>query len=360
MIGQVLARAGLVRPQFLSIKTSSLPPVACYNGVNTVDLNVRPDKRVKRGKSKLKKKYLAKFPPIRKDKEGNIVVDGVSNKAFPCPVSWTEPEVIRRDIRHEDGSGDLGSMLELVGGSVDMSRPRIELEDSKALADAPEEVKRILSLEFANNYNLTAHVKKELISRVADHKMDVDSLAVSIASLTVYIRNDQEQMKEEFDRLGYWNRKRQLSLKGRVNTRRVLLRWLRQKDYKKFEWLLETLNMVYKPRPFQHEEIQRRVHQARLTALWCDELRTHKLHQYKTTLEKQQPDFLREKAEKYKWMIEEEKELGLEPSVDEAEVDRLLKQADQIEERISKDTKEREYHVFQPVDDKADKSLFIN
>ena len=92
-----------------------------------------------------------------------------------------------------------------------------------------------------------------------------------------------------------------MSLYGRINTRRVLLRWLREKDYKKFEWLLEALNIVYKPRPFIHEEIQRRVHQSRLTALWCDELRAHKLDQFKSELEAEQPAFLREKAEKFRY-----------------------------------------------------------
>lgn len=85
----------------------------------------------------------------------------------------------------------MGSMLDLVGGSVDMSLPRIELEGCDVLKDAPEEVKKILSLEFANHYNLTAHVKKELTKKVQDHKMDVDSLSVAIASMTVGIRNDQ-------------------------------------------------------------------------------------------------------------------------------------------------------------------------
>merc|ERR1711902_16932 len=141
---------------------------------------------------------------------------------------------------------------------------------------------------------------------------DVDSLSVAIASLTVGIRNDQEQLQEIFDTCGHYNRRRLIGLRGRIGTRRVLLGYLRKKDYKKFEWLLETLNIVYKPRPFIHEEVQRRVHQSRLTALWCDELRTHKLNELKSSLEKQQPSFLRSKAEKYRWMIQEEKDLGLE------------------------------------------------
>ena len=43
------------------------------------------------------------------------------------------------------------------------------------------------------------------------------------------------------------------------------------------------------------------VHQARLTALWCDEFRLHKLAEYKKSLDQKQPGFLREKAEKYRY-----------------------------------------------------------
>ena len=116
-------------------------------------------------------------------------------------------------------------------------------------------------------------------------------------------RNDQEQLEAEMQRRGCRDRRRVVSLCGRVRKRLVLLKWLRARDYKKFEWLLETLNIVYKPRPFEHEEIQRRVHQARLTALWCDEFRLHKLAEYKKSLDQKQPGFLREKAEKYRYIL---------------------------------------------------------
>lgn len=344
------ARSSLVTPNY---------PVASYFGVNIVDLNVQPDKKVKQGKSRLKKKYLNKFPPIRKDKEGNVLVDGISNKQHPCPIEWKEPEEISKLSRHEDGSGDMGSMLDLVGGSVDMSLPRIELEGCDLLKDAPDEVKEILSLEFANNYNLQAYVKKELVKKVQDHKLDVDSLSVAIASITVGIRNDQEELAKEMKTLGKMNKKRAISAKGRIRTRLVLLKWLRQRDYKKFEWLLETLNIIYKPRPFEHEEIQRRVHQSRLTALWCDELRLHKLNEYKKSLDHEQPKFLREKAEKLKWIIEEEKDLGMKASVSVDDIQALLERADKLEAALSKETSQREYHIFSPTD-KSKKNIFIS
>merc|ERR1719370_2656353 len=109
MIGLFARASVLSRNQLTSLAVAvQQQPVARHNGVNVVDLDVRPDKKVKKGKSRLKRKYLQKFPPVRKDKEGRVVVDGVSNKAFPCPIPWTQPEVILRDARHEDGSGDLG------------------------------------------------------------------------------------------------------------------------------------------------------------------------------------------------------------------------------------------------------------
>lgn len=363
MLSLACRRSGLAmaQPAAAAVTTASCQQqaAATYFGVNIVDLDVRPDKKVKKGKGKIKRKYLRKFPAIRKDAEGNVIVDGISNKQHPCPIDWKEPTKIERIARHEDASGDMGSMLDLVGGSVDLALPKIDLEGCDLLRDAPEEVKKSCSLEFANNYNLTAHVKQELVKKVQDHKLDVDSLSVVIASMTVGIRNDQEQLEEELRSHGSRNRHRSISLAGRIRKRLVLLRWLRQKDYKKFEWLLETLNIVYKPRPFVHEEIQRRVHQSRLTALWCDELRLHKLDTYKQSLDKQKPGFLREKAEKFKWIMKEEEELGMPATVTQEEIEALLKRADDLEAKLSEGVPQREYHIFDPhASNKTD--IFIN
>ena len=75
---------------------------------------------------------------------------------------------------------------------------------------------------------------------------------------------------------------------------------LRQTDIKKFEWLLEKLNLVFKPRPFFWEQIERKKHMARLTDLWCEELQQHRLKELRTELQRKQPKYLREKAESLK------------------------------------------------------------
>ena len=85
----------------LAVSPGLHSPAATYFGVNIVDLNVRPDKKVKKGKSRIKHKYLKKFPAVRKDQEGNIIVDGISNKQYPCPIAWKEPEAVEIIARYK-------------------------------------------------------------------------------------------------------------------------------------------------------------------------------------------------------------------------------------------------------------------
>ena len=147
------------------------------------------------------------------------------------------------------------------------------------------------------------------------------------------------------------NQARKTDLEVLIRHRRKMLSHLRERDYHKFEWLLETLNIVYKPRPMENWElIERRKHQDRLTDLWCDELKTHRLHQYKHELQKKQPDFLRRKAKLMKEVLEEERKTGESLTVTEAEIDALLKRADSIENIVkTEDHSKKEYFIFEDV-----------
>ena len=53
--------------------------------------------------------------------------------------------------------------------------------------------------------------------------------------------------------------------------RRAQLGYLRTQDYRHFEWLLEKLNIVYKPRPMIYERVIRRRH----TERWVNFLLTY-------------------------------------------------------------------------------------
>lgn len=96
------------------------------------------------------------------------------------------------------------------------------------------------------------------------------------------------------------------------------------------------------------EAIERRKHQDRLTDLWCDELRTFRLEKFKEELEKKQPDFLRRKASLMKEILEEEIRIGQPPSINESEIEELIKKADAVEQKLEKGkTSEKEYNIFE-------------
>ena len=68
---------------------------------------------------------------------------------------------------------------------------------------------------------------------------------------------------------------------GRITARRKKLGRLRELDYRRYEWLLEKLNLIYKPQPHdlpdgqlgEKENIARKASIEKLTDLWCSELR---------------------------------------------------------------------------------------
>ena len=68
-------------------------------------------------------------------------------------------------------------------------------------------------------------------------------------------------------------------------------------DHKKFEFMLEKLDLVYKPRPLVFERTDnRRKMGEKLATLLYHEIKVHKMLTFRDELEKQQPVFLRKKA----------------------------------------------------------------
>ena len=98
---------------------------------------------------------------------------------------------------------------------------------------------------------------------VAEHKHDLSSNVVSIALLTLKIRNLQKDLGL-LSQKGWRSPGKKASLVRFINMRRAQLGYLRTQDYPKYEWLLEKLNIVYKPRPFTFERLVRRRHTQRL------------------------------------------------------------------------------------------------
>jgi len=306
---------------------------------------------------------------VPKDKEGIIIgkrkpavyypKEGVSDKTHPIHVNWQRPVTIQ--TCNPEISGDEGGLESLGLSSIDLTQPPVSLQGSHALAVAPEEVKRVTSLDFARRRDLLDKLSQEVVSAVQRHPRDFNSIEVKIALKTVKIRNAQEELIKQWP---YTNQARKHSLTHMVSNRRNMLRILRESDYKKYEWLLEKLKLLYKPMPWDappgvaghKENIERKKSIERLTDLWCDELQRHRLTAYRRKLEAQQPEFLRRKADKLEEIMKTEQELGIEATVTMAEVEDCRRRASEIDERLKKEEVEEEedYMIFAPEAAKED------
>jgi len=272
-------------------------------------------------------------------KSVKVEKEGISSKTVPIMVEWKKPVMV--ETCNPQISGDIGGLQHF--GQVDLSLPQLEFEKSKHLAEAKDEVKKVLSLEFARNKDVINKLKDTVKKSVEQHPHDSSSLEVRIAGVTISIRNIQRDLIERFP---YKNQPVKHRLTHLVSHRHNMLTRLRETDYRKFEWLLEKLNLFYKPPSYDRSEpVARKASVERLTDIWCDELRKHRINNYKRKLEEEQPKFLRKKAEKLAHIMREEKELGLQPSITQEDIDTCLSKADEIEARNVLE-EEQEFLVF--------------
>jgi len=256
-------------------------------------------------------------------------ISGVSDKQYPILVKWKRPD--RVETCNPALSGDIGGLQHF--GEIDKTKPPVFLEKSKVLNESDLVVQEILSLNFGRKKQVMEKLKQRVAKSVQSHEHDNSSLEVKIALLTVKIRNYQQTL---IDLYPYKNTPLKHDLTFKIALRRKLLEVLRETDYKKYEWLLEKLNLFYKPVPqYDVNEVGRKASIERLTDLWCDELKQHRLNKHKKQLEKQQPVFLREKAEKLKFIMSEELDLGLEQTVFQKDIDECLERAEKIEQMVA-------------------------
>nr|XP_053629107.1 28S ribosomal protein S15, mitochondrial-like [Cherax quadricarinatus] len=135
-------------------------------------------------------------------------------------------------------------------------------------------------------------------------------LSLLVAMLTVKIRNLQRatfQWKK--------NTQERVRLLELIDRRKKLLKNLRRMDYRCFEWLLEELNILYRPFPRSYKWITRKDSLKRLVKMHGEDLRKNRLEAYQAALELQKEPFLKEKAETLQWIAETETSLGLPVSV---------------------------------------------
>jgi small subunit ribosomal protein S15 len=137
-------------------------------------------------------------------------------------------------------------------------------------------------------------------------------------------------------------------LKEMIDKRKKFLRYLRKWDYKRFEWLIEKLNIIFKPYPEKFHWITRKESMRKLTDIHCDNLKQERLDAYKKELESQQLEFLADKIKNLEFIRSEQKECRVPITVANEEIQKvkkeyeLLKKKREEEEELNKKLRTKE------------------
>ncbi|XP_054715099.1 28S ribosomal protein S15, mitochondrial-like [Uloborus diversus] len=229
--------------------------------------------------------------------------DPESLKQYKKPVDWLPFHWRRRPMFNIfKQSGDL-----ILKNPIDPACPKPDFELSEELKTAPEDVKKIFSLETASRHEAEEAYRRSLLKRVQRHPFDFTSLEVKIALRTIRIRSlflNSEIFPKEI-------RLNRVILPMVINRRNRDLKVLRQIDHERFSWLCKELQIYYNP-PTLGKKLERYCKKwdlRRLTKLYHDSLIQKKKNAYHEELKKQQKDFLKEKAETLAWIEAEEKAL---------------------------------------------------
>lgn len=119
--------------------------------------------------------------------------------------------------------------------------------------------------------------------------------------MTATIRSLQERM-DKFPR----NKRMLVVCKELIDRRKKFLRHLRRWDYKRFEWVLEKLDLVYKAYPSEYHWITRKESLVKLSNIHCENIRNERLAHYRTELEAQQLEFLEKKLKNLEFIRQEQ------------------------------------------------------
>jgi len=220
-------------------------------------------------------------------------------------IIWRRPTYI--PCWKPEKSGDLKEFED-----VDKRRPNLSVECAKdALESVDEDTRRLLSLEFSPQRQSNIVQKRDVAKKIRRHQYDIGSMEVQISNMTCKIRVLQKRVAA--------NKKHtemRVHLKELIDRRRKYLKKLRRMDYKRFEWLLESLGIMFKPPPDYIRWITRKASLKKLVRLRYFDNRRERLEAYRKILEAKKEPFLKERAETLQWIAETEQKLGLPISVE--------------------------------------------
>uniref|UniRef100_A0A2M4BX82 Small ribosomal subunit protein uS15m n=1 Tax=Anopheles marajoara TaxID=58244 RepID=A0A2M4BX82_9DIPT len=248
-------------------------------------------------------------------------------------IKWVRPEKI--PCYKPEKSGDLQAMPKLAGTEL-----MKDFRECKELETANEHVRNLFSIEHNRRREMVEIFKEDMVRRVYRHELDYGSVEAKLGLMTARIRSLQEYM-EQFPRQSVVK----VQLKELIDKRKRFLRYLRRWDYRRFEYILEKLDLVYKPYPTKFHWITRKDSLRKLTDIHCEQIKQNRLEEYRQQLEAQQIEFLEKKLNNLELIRKEQIECQVPVTVEAEQIKAVRKQYEELKrkrEAIAESKRERE------------------
>lgn len=223
-------------------------------------------------------------------------------------IVWRRPEKV--PSWKPEKSGDLQLYKE-----PDEGRLQIKFLPAKEAWEKADDVtKHLLTLKFGNKDEKLKATQYDFMRDVQRHQYDTGSMEVTIAMLTARIRKAQEELLTTTKGKKKMVRKR-VVLQEAIDRRKKLLKHLRRMDYKKFEWLLAKLDILYRPPPRYYRWVTRKISLRKLVFLHGKRVMETRMEEYRLELEGKKDAFVLEKRETLAWIAQTEASIGIPVSV---------------------------------------------
>ncbi|XP_049547647.1 28S ribosomal protein S15, mitochondrial [Anopheles darlingi] len=248
-------------------------------------------------------------------------------------IKWVRAEKI--PCYKPEKSGDLQAMPKFAGTEL-----MKDFRESKELETANEHVRNLFSIEHNRRREMVEIFKEDMVRRVYRHELDYGSMEAKLGLMTARIRSLQEYM-EQFPRQSVVK----VQLKELIDKRKRFLRYLRRWDYRRFEYILEKLDLVYKPYPTKFHWITRKDSLRKLTDTHCEQIKQSRLEEFRQQLEAQQLDFLEKKLNNLELIRKEQIECQVPVTVEADQIKAVRKQFEELKrkrEAIAESKREQE------------------
>ncbi|XP_022703518.1 28S ribosomal protein S15, mitochondrial-like [Varroa jacobsoni] len=224
-------------------------------------------------------------------------------KVTYLPFDWDYPPKKDYIDLSGDRTMDIGFTKDV------LKRPKLPFSRLPEIDEAPEEMKKIFSVEFASYSDQRKSIKDEFLNRVRRHPYDTESFEYKIARDTFFIRSFKEVYKTSFKKSKVWK----VKLLEAISRRNKQLKQLGRYDFERYEFVKQVLEIEHSYAPLERTapKVTRKSELRRLTTEHAEKIKQDKLTAYHEKLKVLQKEFEVEKREAEEFIVREIAELKL-------------------------------------------------